>query len=257
MAEQASGGANRPVLVVTGASRGIGAAIARLAAGRGHDLVLTWLNGAAEIEQVAAKCRAAGARVLAHRADLSDPAAAGPLFAAVDAEFGRLDGLVNNAGITGPAGRFLDSTDATWEAVFRANVLGLVACTREAAQRMSTQRGGRGGAIVNISSRASQLGGANTWVHYAASKGAVDTLTIGLAQELGAEGVRVNAVNPGIINTEIHARAGFPDRVRQAGGATPLGRAGEPEEVAEMVLWLLSPAASYVSGACLPVSGAR
>jgi NAD(P)-dependent dehydrogenase (short-subunit alcohol dehydrogenase family) len=257
MTEQAGSGAGRPVVLVTGASRGIGAAVARLAARRGRDLVLTRLNGAAEIDQVAAECRAAGARVLVRRADLSDPAAAGPLFAALDAEFGRLDGLVNNAGITGPAGRFLDSTDATWETVFRANVLGLAACTREAARRMSIQRGGQGGAIVNISSRASQLGGANTWVHYAASKGAVDTLTFGLAQELGPEGIRVNAVNPGIINTEIHARAGFPDRVRQAGGTTPLGRAGEPEEVAETVLWLLSPAASYVSGACVPVGGAR
>jgi NAD(P)-dependent dehydrogenase (short-subunit alcohol dehydrogenase family) len=254
---EGTGGAGRPVLVVTGASRGIGAAIARLAAQRGHDLALTWLNGAAEIEQVAAACRAAGARVLLHRADLSDPAAAGPLFRAVDAEFGRLDGLVNNAGVTGPAGRLLDSTDATWEAVFRANVLGLVACTREAVRRMSTKQGGRGGAIVNISSRAAQLGGANTWIHYAASKGAVDTLTFGLAQEVGAEGIRVNAVNPGIINTEIHARAGFPNRVRDAGAATPMGRAGEPEEVAETVLWLLSPAASYVSGACVPVGGAR
>jgi NAD(P)-dependent dehydrogenase (short-subunit alcohol dehydrogenase family) len=189
---------------------------------------------------------------------VADPAARERCFAAVDAEFdGRLDALVNNAGITGPAGRLADTSDAVWETVMRTNVLGLAACSREAVRRMSTAKGGNGGAIVNVSSRASELGGAGEWIHYAASKGAVDTFTVGLAKEVAAEGIRVNAVNPGLIDTELHAAAGMPDRVARGAANVPMGRGGTAEEVAEAVLWLLSDAAGYVTGACLPVGGGR
>jgi NAD(P)-dependent dehydrogenase (short-subunit alcohol dehydrogenase family) len=250
--------AERRVLLVTGGGRGIGAAVVRLGAARGHDICFSYRGDAARAEATATEARAAGAEVLALQADVADPAARARLFAALDERFGgRLDALVNNAGITGSAGRLAETPDAVWEEVFRINVLGAAACAREAVRRMSTSRGGRGGGIVNISSRASQLGGPGEWIHYAASKGAVDTLTIGLSKEVGGEGIRVNAVNPGLIDTEIHAAAGMPNRVRQGAAGVPMGRGGTAEEVAEAVLWLLSDAASYVSGALLPVGGAR
>ena len=250
--------ADRRVVLVTGGGRGIGAAVVRLAAARGYDVCLTYLGDAGRAEETAAAARAAGARVLALRADVGDAAARERCFAALDGEWGgRLDALVNNAGITGAAGRLADIPDDVWEAVMRTNVLGLAACSREAVRRMSTARGGRGGAIVNVSSRASTLGGPGEWIHYAASKGAVDTFTIGLSKEVGAEGIRVNAVNPGLIDTELHAAAGMPDRVARGAAGVPIGRGGTAEEVAEAVLWLLSDAASYVSGACLPVGGGR
>jgi NAD(P)-dependent dehydrogenase (short-subunit alcohol dehydrogenase family) len=247
----------RPVMLITGAGKGIGAAVARLAAARGHDLLLTWGSDQAAAEATAAACRDAGAAVELIQADAADPAATARAFAACDARFGRLDAFVGNAGITGPASSFLDSTDATWRRVFEINVLGLATACREAARRMATSRGGRGGAIVIIGSRAPAFGAPFEFVHYAASKGAVDPLVRGLAKELAGEGVRVNAVAPGMIDTAIHASAGIPERVDRIVPTVPMKRLGTPEEVAEAVLWLLSDASSYVTGAVLDVSGGR
>ena len=247
----------RPVLLVTGGGRGIGAAIARLGAAQGYDVLLTYRSDAARAEATAEAAREAGATAVALQADIAEAEGRARCFAELDARFGRLDALVNNAGITGPTGRLDETPDAVWEEVLRTNVLGLIACSREAIRRMSTRHGGHGGTIVNISSRASGLGGGGEWVHYAASKGAVDTLTIGLAKELAGEGIRVNAVNPGLIDTELHAAAGMPDRVTRMAAGVPMGRGGSAEEVAEAVLWLLSAASGYVTGALLPVSGGR
>ncbi|WP_235952517.1 SDR family oxidoreductase [Falsiroseomonas algicola] len=242
-------------MLVTGASRGIGAAVARLAAARGHDLVLTWRGGGSAMADTVAACEAAGAAVEAVVADAGSAADTARAFAACDARFGRIDAFVGNAGITGPAGDFLSSTDETWEAVFRVNVVGLASACREALRRMATSRGGKGGGIVLVSSRAAQIGSAFEWVHYAASKGAVDTMVLGLAREMAGEGVRVNAVAPGMIDTDIHAE--IPGRIERILPGVPMKRMGTAEEVAEAVLYLLSPAASYVTGAVLPIGGGR
>lgn len=247
----------RRVVMVTGAGRGIGAAVALLAAGRGCDLVLTYRSDAASAEATAQRCRDLGAHVLALRADVASEPAVLAAFAACDAEFGRLDGLVNNAGITGRVARLADSTLEEWQGVFATNVMGTYVCAREAVRRMSRAQGGQGGAIVNLSSVAARLGSPGEFVHYAASKGAVDSLTIGLAKEVAAEGIRVNAVCPGMIETEIHASAGDPGRLARIGPTVPMGRVGTPGEVAEAVLWLLSDAASYVTGSLLTVGGGR
>ncbi len=247
----------RRVMAITGAGKGIGAAVARLAAGRGHDLLLTWGSDAAAAEATAAACRAAGAAVELVQADAADPAATARAFAALDARFGRLDVFVGNAGTTGPASDFLSSSDATWAQVFGVNVLGLASACREAARRMARSRGGQGGGIVCISSRAPAFGSPFEFVHYAASKGAVDVLVRGLAKELAGEGLRVNAVAPGMIDTEIHARAGIPERVARIVPGVPMQRLGTAEEVAEAVLWLASEQASYITGAVLDVSGGR
>jgi NAD(P)-dependent dehydrogenase (short-subunit alcohol dehydrogenase family) len=247
----------RRVMAITGAGKGIGAAVARLAAERGHDLLLTWGSDQAAAEATAEACRAAGAAVALIQADAADPAATEAAFAALDARFGRLDAFIGNAGITGPASGFLDSTDETWRRVFAVNVLGLATACRAAARRMARSRGGRGGGMVLVGSRAPAFGAPFEFIHYAASKGAVDPMVRGLAKELVGEGIRVNAVAPGMIDTEIHARAGIPERVARIIPGVPMQRLGTAEEVAEAVLWLLSDAASYVTGAVLDVSGGR
>jgi NAD(P)-dependent dehydrogenase (short-subunit alcohol dehydrogenase family) len=244
--------AGKKVLLVTGGGRGIGAAVVRLAAARGWDVAFTYAGNAARAAETEATAKASGAQVLAMQADVGDPQAVAGTFAAVRDRFGRLDALVNNAGITGPKATLRESTDAIWEKVLRTNVIGLASCCREALAVLP-----QGGAIVNVSSRASELGGPGEWIHYAASKGAVDTLTVGLAKEAAPQGVRVNAVNPGLIDTELHANAGMPDRVERMSVGVPMGRGGSAEEVAEAILWLLSDAASYVAGARLPVGGGR
>lgn len=246
-----------PVLVVTGGSQGIGAATAKMAAARGYAVAISYRSAADHAEQVVRDIRAAGGIAIAVQADASSEADTVRLFQTVDAELGRVTALVNNAGITGPVARLDQVTAAMLDEVMAINVKGCFLALREAIGRMATDLGGPGGTVVNVSSRASELGGPSEWVHYAASKGAVDSLTIGASKELAPRGIRVNAVNPGLIDTEIHAKAGMPDRTTRMSVGVPMGRSGSAEEVAEVILWLLSPASSYVAGALVPVGGAR
>ena len=239
-----------PVLVVTGGSHGIGAAVARLAAAWGWAVCLSYSRSAAEAEAVADGILVAGGRALAVQADAADEEATARLFGAA-AGLGTVTGVVINAGITGPSTGIAGLEAAALDQVLAVNVRGAFLCLREAARAMT------GGSIVAVSSRASQLGGAGEWVHYAASKGWVDTMTLGAAKELAPQGIRVNAVLPGLIDTAIHAKAGMPDRVARMAPSVPLGRAGTAEEVARVVLWLLSEEAAYVTGALVPVSGGR
>ena len=244
-------------MLVTGGSRGIGAAVVRGAARAGYEVALTYADDRTAADDVAGEVNGSGRRSVVVRADVAREDDVLAAFAAVDDAFGRLDALVVNAGITGRFTRVEDVDAATLERVLAVNVTGAFLCAREAVRRMSTARGGAGGAIVIVSSRAAGLGSPNEYVHYAASKGAVDALTRGLAKEVAREGIRVNAVAPGLIDTEIHARGGRPERVARITPTIPMERIGSANEVADAVLWLLSPAASYVTGAIVEVSGGR
>ncbi|MGE3775487.1 MAG: SDR family oxidoreductase [Gammaproteobacteria bacterium] len=244
-------------LIVTGGSRGIGAATALRAARAGYEVLLTYAGQAAAAASVVAAIEARGGRALAVQADVADPAAVERVFATSDREFGRLDALVNNAGITARQMRVEDMDVARLRRVFEVNILGSVLCAQAAVRRMSTRHGGDGGAIVNLSSAAARLGSPGEFVDYATSKGAIDTFTLGLAREVAAEGVRVNAVRPGLIATEIHASSGDPGRVERLQGGVPIRRGGTADEVAAAILWLLSPDASYVTGTLLDVTGGR
>jgi len=248
---------NFGTLIVTGASRGIGAAIASLAGSRGYAVAVNFSSGATEAQRVVDEIVAGGGRAIAIQADVSREEDILRIFATAERELGPISGLVNNAGVTGGFARVEEVTAEAIREVFAVNVAGTILCSREAVRRMSTRRGGTGGAIVNISSRAAHTGAAGEWVHYAASKGAIDSFTIGLAREVATEGIRVNAVAPGLIDTELHAANGEPGRLQRLMPSIPMQRAGLPVEVAEGVLWLLSPAASYTTGAILEIGGGR
>lgn len=242
-------------VLITGASRGIGRATAVLAAKRGWSVAINYRSDAQAAAETAAEVQRLGARATIIQGDVSMEADVVAMFAKAQDDLGPLQGVVINAGITAPAMRLADMSAERLQRMFEVNTLGAYLCAREAARALSRSRGGAGGSIVLVSSGAARLGSPGTYVDYAGSKAALDILAIGLGKELGAEGVRVNAVRPGLIETEIHATTGDPDRARKLGGATPLGRAGAPGEIAEVIVWLLSDAASYVTGSVLDATG--
>jgi NAD(P)-dependent dehydrogenase (short-subunit alcohol dehydrogenase family) len=245
------------VLLVTGGSRGIGASVCRKAAAAGWTVVINYVANDEAANALAEEIRATGGKAGTAKGDAGTEEGIASIFSAVDDHFGRLDGFVNNAGVVDFPQRVEDFSWARLERMFAINAIGAIYAAGEAAKRMSTLHGGQGGAIVNISSAAAQIGSPNQYVDYAASKGAIDTLTIGLAKEVATEGVRVNAVRPGIIDTDIHASGGLPNRAIESADIIPMRRAGRADEVADAVLFLLSDQASYITGAILNVSGGR
>jgi NAD(P)-dependent dehydrogenase (short-subunit alcohol dehydrogenase family) len=245
------------VLLVTGASRGIGAATAKLGAQRGYAIAVNFANNRAAADDVVQSIRQSGGRAFPVQADVAHEDQILAMFEQIDRELGRVTALVNNAGVVDISQRVDEMSFARIKRMFDINVIGTMLCAREAIKRMSTRHGGAGGAIVNVSSAASRLGSPGQYVDYAAAKGAVDAFTLGLAKEVAAEGIRVNAVRPGLIETDIHASGGIPDRVKQLAHLVPMQRGGTAEEVAESILWLLSPQASYVTMSLIEVSGGR
>jgi len=245
------------IVLITGGSRGIGAATARLAAQRGYSVCITYLHNQAAAEKVVADITATGGRAFAIPADVGVESEVVRLFEHLDAQVGPVSALVNNAGILEQQMRVDQINAARLQRIFATNIFGPFLCAREAVLRMSTKYGGTGGAIVNISSIAARLGAAGEYVDYAASKGAIETFTMGLAREVATEGIRVNAVRPGFIYTDIHASGGEPERVERVKWSVPMQRGGQVEEVASAILWLLSEEASYVTGTCLDVAGGR
>jgi NAD(P)-dependent dehydrogenase (short-subunit alcohol dehydrogenase family) len=244
-------------ILITGGSRGIGRETAVLCAGKGWSVGINYVGNEAAAEETAAAVRQAGGKAVLVKGDVAVEADVIAMFDATEKALGRLAGVVINAGIVAPSLTLAEMSAERLRRVFEVNVLGAYLCARESARRLARERGGEGGSIVLVSSAAARLGAPFEYVDYAGSKGAVDTLTIGLAKELGAQGVRVNAVRPGLIETDIHASAGQPDRAWRIGATTPLGRPGRAGEVAEAILWLLDDASSYVTGALLDVSGGR
>jgi len=245
------------VVLITGGSRGIGAASALLAARQGWAVAVNYASNSLAADEVVRQIRQDGGQAITVQADVADEAQVLAMFEKVDAKFGRLDGLVNNAGVVDRITRVDAMTLERLRRMFEINVFGSFLCAREAVKRMSTRHGGAGGAIVNLSSAAARLGGPGQYVDYASAKGAIDTFTIGLAKEVAAEGIRVNAVRPGIIDTEIHASGGLPDRARELAPQVPMQRPGTAEEVAEAIVWLLGDNASYTTGSLLDVAGGR
>lgn len=245
------------VALITGGSRGIGAACALLAAEQGWKVAVNYAAQAGAADEVVRAIRARGGDAFAVQADVADEAQVMAMFEAVDARFGRLTALVNNAGVVDLTSRVEAMSVARLRRMFDINVIGSIVCAREAVRRMSTRHGGSGGSIVNMSSAAARLGAPGQYVDYAAAKGAIDTFTIGLAKEVAAEGIRVNAVRPGLIETDIHASGGIPDRVQQLAHLVPMQRGGSAEEVAQAVCWLMSPQASYTTMSLVDVSGGR
>ena len=246
-----------PIVLVTGGSRGIGSAAALGCARHGYDVAVNYARDARAAESVVAQVRALGRRAIAVAADVAQEPEVLRLFRTVDDGLGPLTALVNNAGVVDVAARVDEMSVERLTRMFGINVMGSLLCAREAVRRMSTRHGGRGGAIVNLSSAAARLGAPGQYVDYAAAKGAIDSFTLGLAREVAAEGIRVNAVRPGIIETEIHASGGQPDRAAQMAPQVPMRRAGSAAEVAEAIVWLLSDAASYTTGAVIDVTGGR
>ena len=245
------------VLLVTGGSRGIGAATCLLAARQGWAVAVNYTANSLAADELVRQIRAAGGRAMAVQADVANEAQVQRMFEQVDAKLGRLTGLVNNAGVVDVTARVEDMSVARWKRMFDINVIGSLICAREAVRRMSTKHGGAGGSIVNLSSAAARLGAPGQYVDYAASKGAIDAFTIGLAKEVAGDGIRVNAVRPGLIETEIHASGGLPNRVKDLQHQVPMQRGGTAEEVAEAIVWLLGEGASYTTMSLIDVSGGR
>ena len=245
------------ILLVTGASRGIGAAVALQAAAQGWSLAVNYAKDAKAAEAVVRRAKELGVRAIAMQADVADEAQVLRMFQRIDAKLGRLDALVNNAGVVDLPSRVEAMSFARLRRMFDINVLGSMVCAREAVLRMSTRHGGKGGSVVNLSSAAARIGSPGQYVDYASAKGAIDTFTMGLAKEVATEGIRVNAVRPGIIETDIHASGGQPNRAKEAAPMVPMQRAGSADEVAQAVMWLLSDASSYTTGAVIDVTGGR